>query len=542
MTREQKLGILGFVLAVAFSVSPIFQNCAKVNYGTKSNEDPTGLALASRKIMIDTTTEKASAPVKILFIVDDSYTMSQSQQLLSNSIDSLLNPLKGRNVTIKVVSTSGVPNNAIDYSSDVKYFNELQQEITASQTAGLANFYIEKRYYNINGRHSEYKILPNDSDLNFSNTRAALKNTLLNMGTNGSDQEEGLCAIARQLFDTSSTAFFKAGDKGLVILISDENDASVFDRCTYKVREKMSSQDVALYNYNQQQVRLKLEVRNTQDGLEQWLPVEWGVSLSGQTAISVNANCSTEHKNYGVNKITALGYQVRNVSSCVYEVVAAAFNGKDLGDDASNPATNLCTQSLMFNNVSYSDLYQMVNSTGYSVQAGSCQRTIQPGNTAKTLEENAFVTLADSTATTAKSLPLAIYNRASTLFGQNSFFLSAIVHKNPESCSLSSGQSYGTKYEELSRSFPDQSVVTSICDSNYGPALGQLSSYVIDVVTKSYQADISSEEKIIAVVVLRGSESIRLGTGDYEAAGGTITFLNFQLQVGDKIEAYISQK
>lgn len=542
MTREQKLGTLGFVLAVALSVSPIFQNCAKVNYGTKSNEDPTGLALATRKVSIDTSTEKANAPVKILFVVDDSYTMSQSQQLLSNSIDSLLNPLKGLNVTIKVVSTSGVPNNAIDYSSDVKYFNELQQEITNSQTANLANFYIEKRFDNTNSRHPEFKILPSDSDLNYSNTRAALKNTILNIGTNGSDQEEGLCAIARQLFDTTSSAFFKAGDKGLVILISDENDASVFDNCTYKIREKMSSKDVALYNYNQQQVRLKLEVRNIQDGLEQWLPIEWGVSLSGPNTVSLNSNCSSEHKDFGVNKITALGYQVRNVTSCVYDFVSAAFNGKDLGDDATNSTINLCSQNLMFNNVNYSDLYQMVNSTGYSIQAGSCQRIIQAGNTAKAVEENTYVTLADSTATTAKSLPLAIYNRASSLFGQNSFFLSTIVHKNSETCTLSSGQSYGTKYEELARSFPNQSVIASLCDSNYGPALGQISSYVIDVVKKSYQIEISNEEKIIAVVVLRGSDSIRLGLEDFNAAGGTITFLNFQPQVGDKIEAYISQK
>lgn len=541
MTREQKLGIIGVVIAVAFSISPVFQNCAKVNYGTKEG-DATGLGLASRKVTLDTGTEKASAPVKILFVVDDSYTMSQSQQHLSNSIDSLLNPLKGRNVNIRVVSTSGVPNNAIDYSSDLKYFNELQQEITAAQVSGLPTYFIEKRFDNINGRNAEFKILPTDSDLTFSTTRANLKNTLLNMGTNGSDQEEGLCAISRQLFDTSSSAFFKAGDKGIVILISDENDASVFEKCTYKTREQMSFKDIALYNYNQQQVRLKLEVKNTKDGLEQWLPVEWGVSLSGDLTVSVGSTCTTAHKDFGLNKITSLGYQVRNVSSCVYEVIPAAFVGADLGDDATNASMNLCMQSLTFNNKPYTSLYQMVNSTGSSIQSGSCQRSIQSGNSAKVLVENALVTKADETSTTAKNLSLAIYNRASALFGQNSFFLSTIIHKLPETCSLSTGQSYGNKYVELAQSFQDQSVVTSICDSNYGAALGQLTSQVIDVVIKSYQTSLSEDESIVAVVIVRGSESIRLGSGDYEASGGTVTFLGFTLQSGDKIELYIGKK
>jgi hypothetical protein len=542
MNRNQKMGITGLFVVGFFAISPIFQNCAKVNYDTFSNVGTLGTG-GSRKLTIDPTYNQVKANLKVLFVVDDSYTMSQSQLQLANALDSLLNPLMGHNVDIKIVSTSGVPSNEVDYNITTRYMTEQRLMIPQSQTSSLSSYLIEKSVANnSNLRHGTLKLYRSSTTAQFNALKNQIKSAILDVGVNGSDTEEGLCSTARQLFDESSSSFFKAGDKAAIIILTDENDSSVFSNCVSRYIQRVASQPVVYYNYGQQRARVTLEYQLTRDGATDWYPVVWGVALNGAQTITNGNTCSSAHLNYAVNRITSQGYVIRNVSACVYETVPASYYGADLGDNGSDVNKNLCTQQAIFNNTAYTNLYTMVNAIGLSAQPGSCSKLVLPGNTLSNSIEYESVIKSDVASTNAQNIMYAIKNRATQLFGSSGFNLASLIRKYGESCSLSSGQTYGVAYEGLATLLgPANSVTASLCASNFSSTLSQVSNYIVTEAASSYViSGLQSTESVIGVKVLRGTQNVSLSSSEYEVVGTTLTITNFTLQTGDKLEVQIS--
>ncbi|MEQ1722764.1 MAG: hypothetical protein ABL930_06280 [Pseudobdellovibrio sp.] len=542
MKRNQKMGITGLFIVGLFSISPIFQNCAQVNYDTFSNVGILG-AGGSRKLTIDPTYNQEKANLKVLFVVDDSYTMSQSQLQLANAIDSLLNPLQGHNVDLKIVSTSGVPNNEVDFNISTRYMTEARLTIPQSQTSSLSSYLVEKNVANnSNIRHGTLKLYRSSTTAQFNALKNQIKSSILAVGVNGSDTEEGLCSTARQLFDESSTSFFKTGDKAAIVILTDENDSSLFSKCVTRYIQRVASQPVVYYNYGQQRARVTLEYQLTRDGVTDWYPVVWGVPLNGAQTISNGNTCSTANLNYAVNRITSQGYVIRNVSGCIYETVPASYYGADLGDNGSDLTKNLCSQQVIFNNTAYTNLYTMVNSIGLSAQPGSCAKLVLPGNTLSNSIEYDSVIKSDVASTNAQNLNYAIKNRAIQLFGSSGFTVASLIRKYGESCTLSAGQTYGVAYEGLATLLgPTNSVTASLCASNFSSTLAQVSNYIVTEASSSYViTGLQPTESVIGVKVLRGTQSISLSLSEYEVVGTTLTITNFTLQSGDRLEVQIS--
>jgi hypothetical protein len=542
MKRNQKLGIAGLFIVGLFVVSPIFQNCAKVNYDTFSNVGVLG-AGGTRKLTIDPTYNQEKANLKVLFVVDDSFTMSQSQLQLASAIDSLLNPLQGHNVDLKIVSTSGVPSNEVDYDISTRYMTEDRLTIPQIQTTSLSSYLIEKSVaINSNFRHGILKLYRSSTTAQFNTLKTQIKSSILAVGVNGSDTEEGLCSTARQLFDMSSSSFFKAGDKAAIVILTDENDSSIFSKCVNRYIQRVASQPVVYYNYGQQRAKVSLEYQLTRDGVTDWHPVVWGVALNG-TQTNINGNtCSPSHLNYAVNRITSQGYVIRNVSACVYETVPASYYGADLGDNGSDLNKNLCSQQVVFNNTAYTNLYDMVNAIGLSAQPNSCSKQVLPGNTLSNSIEYDSVIKSDVASTNAQNLSYAIKNRAIELFGSSGFTVASLIRKYGESCSLASGQTYGIAYEALATLLgPNNSVTASLCASNFSSTLSQVSNYIVSEAASSYViSGLQTTESVIGVKVLRGLQSISLSLSEYEVVGSTLTITNFTLQSGDRLEVQIS--
>lgn len=540
LSRKKRMGVVGLGAISFLMVLPVFQNCAKAKYETTGSTQ-NGLALASRKAVIDPSFSNAPVDVKILIVVDDSFTMSNSQSYLSASLDTLFTNLQGRDAKLKLVSTSGTPNNAIDYNSTTKYMNELNQQITYAQ-AQLANSYlVEKDFSNANNR-GEFTLSKNATPSEIDALKLSVKNAILNVGVNGSDQEEGLCAVARQLYDDAASSFFKAGDKGAVVIISDEDDSSVASNCTYRTVNRVNHQSTVYYHYNQQRARLSLQVSKTNDGIPVWISTDWSVPLSGTQTIAPGAACSGTHQTFAQNYITNMGYQIQNVTGCTYEVEPSAFPGADLGDSTASSGLNLCSGTFVHNNVSYNGLYSFVDQTGYSSQAGSCSRQVVASNTPQPVVENDVVFKSDTAAFSSGNISLAIYNRAVSLFGASSFFIANIINRPGQSCALGPAQSYGHAYLALANYFATTSSSTSICSNNYSASLSALTQMVVNVANKSYTTAVTGSEFISSVVVLRGGQSIRLNSQQYDAAGGTVTITNYTLLPGDKLEVYISNQ
>lgn len=541
MNKERRYTLMFLVLLTGGIMGFAFQNCSKVNYQqTGSNVNQQGTI---RTLTINPTFNSQNADMKVLFVVDDSYTMSQSQNRLSNAVDSLMNPLFGRNIEFRIVSTSGIPSNLIDYDISAKYFDDQHNEFPANQVASNTNYTIEKTVTNLaTGRHNRLVSYRNYSQAQFNTVKSQVKSAILQAGVNGSDNEEGLCATARQLFDEGPQRFFKEGDKAAIILLTDEDDSSLFKNCVSKYSEKVSNKPVVYYNYLQKRAKLQLEYQVNMDGVVGWYAVSWGVGLPESKFFTAGSTCDQSDLNAAVQKITANGYIIRNVSSCVYEALPTTYFGKDLGDDGSNSMVNLCQSQVIYQGISYPDLYAFVTASGLSAVNGSCQRLSSPANTITRTDIFTSVIAGDTASTQIEDIKNAIITRSNSLFGSG-FIIAPIIRKSGESCALQAGQSYGVKYQDLAFKLPKNSVTESLCASDFSNVLSQVSQFISNTAATSYVVSpMSDEEKINSVTLVRNGQKQVLTVSQYEAVGNVITITGISLQQGDTLEVVVGPK
>jgi hypothetical protein len=543
MEKQKKLGFIGLFLISAIATTLVFQNCSKVNYNEIAQSKVTSSGKVDRVISLNPTFNTENSDMKVLFIVDDSYTMSQSQARLSNAIDSLINPLFGRNVEFKVVSTSGIPSNEVDYNIDRKYFNPNGTEISAAQAAASQNYVIDNTITNrTTDRHPKIASLKNYTQTQFNSIKSKVKTAILNVGVNGSDIEEGFCPAVRQLFDSSASSFFKKGDKAAVIFLTDENDSSVFSACVSEYKQQISNHPVVYYSYLEQRAKLALEYQAVRDGVTTWIPVTWGVGLPNGQYFNVGTTCNPSDISIATKIITDKGYIIRNVSSCVYEAVQSTRYGADLGDDGSNASKNLCQSTVVFQGVTFTNLYSYVTASNLSAIAGSCQKVTQPANSiTNIMGAYTSVVESDSAAVNTQDLESALINKSNELFGSG-FIYASIIRKSNESCALQAGQSYGVKYENLANHLPNNSVVESLCATNFSTVLSQVSQFIVSSASNSYVVPgLVDNEVILAVAVKRNGQDTVLTSSQFEVVGSTITLTNFVLQQGDTLEVSIGK-
>lgn len=544
MNRDRKMSLIGLLTVAVFFITAVFQNCAKVNYQTEGNPPLVADAVADRSVTIDPSFNQQKADVKVLFVVDDSYTMSQSQAQLATAIDSLLTPLQGHNAEFKIVSTSGIPSNEVDYTIQTKYMNEQKVEIPFSGITSVPSYLMERNISNNqSNRHPNFKLYRESTPSQFNSLKAQIKSAILNVGVNGSETEEGLCATARQLFDQSASKFFKAGDKAAIIIISDEDDSSDFNKCVTRYVQRVSTKPVVYYNYGQLRARLTLEYQTSRDGVLSWVPIVWGVPLSGAQTITLGGNCTNADKSLATQKLASAGYVIRNVTECIYESVPATYYGSDIGDDGTDPNRNLCSSPAYFHGQFFSNLYLMVNAIGLSSETGSCVKQVVPGSAISQPIETDSVVKSDVSANNTQDLKYAVMNRSTELFGNAGFMVASLAHLSSESCALATGQSYGTKYHALRNLLNGNGIEASICSSDFSSVLSQVSNFVITEAKKSYVvSDLAENESILSVSVRRGGKIILLNESDREIVRQSITLTGFNLVAGDVLEIKIGAR
>lgn len=524
MSKNKGLSLIGLVLIAAVIVASSFQNCAKVNYQTTTK--PVGVSSITKTATINPAFSPQSADLKVLFVVDDSFTMSQSQARLSNALDSLLNPLQGRNVEFKIVSTSGIPDNLIDY---------------AIQSTNLSPTVVRNIVTNnVTNRHPQLKSLINYNASQFNALKSQVKSAVLAVGINGSENEEGFCAAARQLFDTSGNRFFNPGDKAAVIFLTDEDDSSAYQKCLSAYELNNTSAQVVYYNYMQQRAKITLEYRVNRDGIISWYPATWGIALASSNNFSNGQNCSTQDQAAALSKITAMGYVVQNASTCTYELAQTNHYGSDLGDDGSVAGKNLCNSTVTFQGQTYPNLYSFITAAGYSAQSGTCTKQTVASSSITASPNYTSVIESDTMAKNAQDLKIALINKSNDLFGSG-FIFASIIRKQGEGCALQSGQSYGAKYEQLTSQLAQNAISESLCASSFSTVLSSVSNFMTTQAEKSYVvSEMTPDDRVLGVGIRRNGSLTALNSSQFEAVGSTITLTNFTLMQGDIIEVSYS--
>lgn len=202
-----------------------------------SNQFATCVAQNLGKQTIAVTKGSSYSPFKLLLIIDDSYTISQSQAKLAQNIDSLIQPLAGKDVQVKIISTSEVSSTdesktslayfkADGTSKKVSYFSPNNPEYKDSQ-------YVRSEYINylVEPTGMTYNLGAQESDISIKNKIDAIKKYIVSLGVKGRDNEQVLCPLAMHLFNRTKNSFFQQGDTTAVVVVSDENDSSTFDKC-----------------------------------------------------------------------------------------------------------------------------------------------------------------------------------------------------------------------------------------------------------------------------------------------------------------------
>lgn len=226
--KQFKKSVLGIFLMGGLLVVS-FQNCSQpfaIKFRDKETLDtpslvppPSGgpptqvVQMGSNKLSVVVGGE--NTPINIQYVIDDSGTMTNSQKNLAdvvNVMNANLNKIAANNFIMSTTSSPGIFD---------RYFDNLyQNEISKPVFKDLAAEKTEIR------RQMSWNVHGDRSQVSFSN----LKDRLISMGTNGSDDEVGLAKI-NSLFSTGqATSLYQPGDKVVFIVLSDEDDVSEKDK------------------------------------------------------------------------------------------------------------------------------------------------------------------------------------------------------------------------------------------------------------------------------------------------------------------------
>lgn len=297
MSIRRLIVVLGALLSTLGLVL-FFQNCAQTNFTSLPSNDPYGVdgGYGTGGTSGGTDTGNGSTPggpdtgngkprtvplypsdipnkpAKILLVIDNSFTMSQAVQQLSEKITKLVEQLPGHNLDIGITtvfgSTVGGPivkyyvradgtNLSINPASlpALKEIQPLQESTYLSQGKYV---YVRSEYSNNLDPLATFQIrsgmttnqqkkVGEDVEKYIRDNLGPIKQQVQN--------EVGLCVISRFLTDDRANAFIKRGDKVGVITITDEqdwsatylNDASIGCR-TYDHVVKYKQTGIVIYS------------------------------------------------------------------------------------------------------------------------------------------------------------------------------------------------------------------------------------------------------------------------------------------------------
>ncbi len=199
-----------------------------------------------REVLFDPDAEEFRPTAKLIFVVDNSASMEDEQELLSRGIASTFNQLKGYNLDILILTTSS--SNGAENANATAVKVERSLKIAGGETSPLESESAVPRAIDQLGDYElirKYKIkslLPGDqplqlrrsmSDDEVNAVRDQLVATIAQVGATGSNDETGLCTILRLLNERNGDDYLiKKGDRVALVVISDDNDYSSSASCT----------------------------------------------------------------------------------------------------------------------------------------------------------------------------------------------------------------------------------------------------------------------------------------------------------------------
>lgn len=508
--------------------------------------------------------EPTAQKIKLLLVVDNSKSMRLVRERITQSLNSLIMPLRQFNVEIKIITTSEImrmphnqelENQGFSYKSwtygvGIKP-NPEEARILSAQPQETFGIYSYGEYHYLNDK---YRVSIKPGDLEINTKLNQLKEMILDVSanTNGSNREQGLCNLLLALHDRGPHQFFEKNDMAGVLLVSDENDQSFWN--SYDTSENRvacrnmyihgSLQDLTLnrevvddaVNFNIYSARFNvsfdynndgiIERRNTGDNGGYPLPYDKYSNLIPDLNEKPSLICPQDFYNntvlgYGTHLGQASGGTNVSVTNCkVTATWTALYN-------FATQVNNVCVGSFSKNGKTYESFSEYVRIEMNKVLVpGSCSHSksrrapnrqfgafyLKGSEDPETNREN----IKDAKLSQA-SIKAAIMNQAKRLFGKEKFFMGNLIHKSNDCISDSSIQSIGLDYQNLfaNTEFSDRIISESICSSDYTPVLQALSGDIVTSIGRTYSiADFKAYEIINRVYLVSGSLKVQLVPDD----------------------------
>jgi hypothetical protein len=552
----QKTSVVVFGILAAAAIS-LFQNCSPVGFdgSGKSSEASLG-AGTSKSAVLNVNTSQTMAPFKLLIVVDNSNTMSQLQAKLSQNVGPMLARLQGRDVEVKIITTSDNASGSTGYMS--LDFSHLLTD-TADSDPSVPGYILLRNFAPpINSAGiTRFSLIGTDSASVWQQKLTAIQSRILALGTDGSDTETSVCPLARELVDAdSANSFFKAGDSAAVVVLSDEDDQSSLSSCHLResntrmgpiVTQTQQSFSVAGLSLElQYQVNLQIRRDNVTSQLSYIYKVRnpkssvrFNDQVPGVCSPSMISRIeSSSMKAYVSNEVlsgtgyTVVSADVQSINEC--SITAGRSISHDTAEQLSLPSgTDLCSfrsnSGQIFGFNSYLDF---MNAYSGMEVTGACQASLSSWEGRKNIGGAMPADLPVLAASDNEQLADRTIQKAQTLFN-GKVMISFITEPTDNSCTLGAGEGRGIRYARLANAFPSVIQTYPICSSSYLPALDRVGNFAVSNATRVFQMP-TDVVHLVRVTVVRGSQTIALNITEFTVSGHELR-VQRELIAGDQL-------
>ncbi|MCH2533795.1 MAG: hypothetical protein MK008_05075 [Bdellovibrionales bacterium] len=555
------------------------------------NTDPCGLGCKTvtfdPALAIKNEASLETSELKIIMVVDNSSSMKAAQEYLNTGLKSLFAKLKSLNIKSKIyiytttqlgesdMFPAATPNTYYRWEDKYGVIKESTEE---PYKAAILDYEYTSRPLLLPPAGGDELTLtedmsPSDYDEVISQLDKILTSSDEGIGTNGSSDEQGLCTVAKTLFDKGPNAIFNAGDKTLFLIVSDENDISE-DACFAQTTESRDCDDkyggmYSLYGCHHQPGPQRAETCDH---------VEYKIYEDDSTHFTANRQihyqCTKTVVKDGVEVIDD-DYKDRTgrkyVGRCADEpyrcIEADITQIKEVKNDCSgeNDAITSCKIScweynrkpMVYLDTNKATMAYDLTKTSFTDGSGTSysnlfeyMETKYPGRTflrdkysdygekwkpycktqpEKTVSYQELSGLNPDETTLKETIKM----RADELFGTDGYSMSLIINDptlNAQAgCSLQGDQSYGTEYKNFADNLEIKGAVSSICSKDYSNALENVSQFARKVANEAKKTIVMEEGEMLLKITTKdiNGNDITLSTPDHYTVNGlVITFKN----------------
>lgn len=515
-----------FVAVIGLTLSLIFfQNCSSrhaftvVEPSVQATPEPIAPVVVGprTKVILPevSSTTQINHKVKVLLVVDNSATMGASQTNLSNQISVLLEKLSSFDSEIQVVSSSY---QADDGRSDLQE-NILFTTINTSTPKYIQGYLgTSDKTELVENTMPVFQLKPGQSTAERQASILAISNRIKALGVLGSSSEAPFAVAALQ-----GAKFFNAGDRGLIFIITDEDDKHSIDKLSqpiFSVRESANTGEMEEHTYT--------TIRNE-------------VTIS-TTSVNGQGDCNVPI--YGQDGIIT-GYQNEYVSMSFFNMQSCESYTR-----CSLSCSTSTTTSTTSGFGPCSSVYVFPGSTLDSCSESSSTTTYQTERTVSGDNQEIFpFGLTKQQISNFQGGAQALFlnefkSKVLSKFNEK-YHISVFANLANQTCATSSGQSRDTFFTSLKGSFPEPNFsLTSICGNNtsYAEKLDKIATDFLNIMNTKYLVGLASNEKIksarIKLVNANTMSSIVEGQ-DYKVERGELILLKPNLFDFERIELEI---